>query len=272
MLATQAQSRVDFGEVEMAFAQIARSRRRPVLDVMRQSARRIAFRLALYTQPYGFAAAGKAMGEAAVNRDIRRVFGTISHVFDRISPISVDAARGFWQAAKAGDIARMRAITAAFGIDLEPIRDVEPALHANARNGRGRVGNTHRSGVFVFTDGAVDRYVAHIQKRVGVSAAGWAYCAEQFGGVRSLASGEKGIPRWKRPNGRRHGGAVMVKLDPDNPRVVMENRIPWIMHVCPMVTQNRAIREESETLKREVDRALKHELRRAGFGRTGLFR
>lgn len=257
-------ARTDMSRIAPAFREIARARGRPLAEVMRASGRRIAVRLVKYTQPFGFDDGAKRAGEGAIEGDVRGLFSGAGKMYDRIKRKSEDAARGFWKAYQDGDEAEMARISNSVGLEVRIIQEPDKGLHDKARNNRGRVAQSMIGRYFVSNAEALARYIDDIKKRVGVSAAGWAEAAKTLGGYRGLRAGDS-VPNWKKARGRRHGGAASVTSVERDPRVTMENNVDWLTQICPEVTMNKAIREERETTERELERALQHELRKAGF-------
>lgn len=261
-------ARADFSEVRLAFREIARFRGRPIADVMRQSGRRVAVRLTKYTQPFGFGQDAKALGEGAVERDVRLMFRTESSAFERVRDKAGEGvAKGFWRLMKDGKTQEAQRLLDKYGIRSTIVDEVDRAAHKAARNRKGHVREGSYGRFIVTAAEKVAGYVEELKKRVGLTASGWAAAARDLGGYRGLRAGDN-VPAWKKPNARQGRGDVgggRVESPTRDPRVIAENRVPWLSQACPESTQLRALREEEGTINREVERALQVEARKAGF-------
>ena len=80
--------------------------------------------------------------------------------------------------------------------------------------------------IFVLKEGLIEKYIKHVQKRVGQAMSGWKY------GVLKLDS--KGIPKWAKKHHPKTAGSVKVNKKggrfPDWSAVV-ENKVPYINYV-----------------------------------------
>ena len=259
-------ARPDMTSIQTSFRVIAQARGRPLAQVMRASGRRIAIRLTKYTQPFGFGDTDKTKGEAAVSGDIAKIFDTPKKIADKIAEKEKAAARGFRKLMAQGMFREAEALLARLGIKRTITEAVPVAAHKGARNARGRV--TTREPQFVIANPrTLSTYVREVAKRVGFTAAGWAACARDLGGYRGLSAGDN-VPPWKKPGARgrkSNASGATVTGEANDPIVTMNNEAPWLSKACPRDIQARAIREEIKTTERELDRALKHQMKKAGF-------
>ena len=100
--------------------------------------------------------------------------------------------------------------------------------HRNPRTGRTR---RRADGLFIANASDLDKYIKEVQKRVGLSKAGWAQCALQLPKVVS-GSMTRGIPSWVIKAAKQNGILKNRLGNKDNPEVTMTNTTPWADRVC----------------------------------------
>ena len=259
-------AKVETSQIAASFREIARARGRPLAKVMQASGRRIAVRLTRMTQPFGFESSAKERGESAVKRDVALAFNTPSQVYREVEQKSAFAAKGFWKAVQDMNLQAVERILKSVGIERRIMEYPDRGYHKAARDSRGRVAKSMQDRAMVMVAERVAEYASEVAKRVGISAAGWAECAKQLGGYRGLVSGQS-IPRWKRASGRKHAGRASVASVDRDPIVTMENNVPWLTKICPESTMSKALKQEEQTITKELDRALAHELKRSRLAR-----
>ena len=122
------------------------------------------------------------------------------------------------------------------------VDSIDPQIHQQARTQR-RKRVKKRAGtmsLFLGPRSELQAYVEKQQKKVGMTKAGWAVCAEKIP-VRRASSATRGIPQWVTRNKSRAAASSIVdeSEDEDNPRVTMTNAIPWTSE-CLTDSQARA--------------------------------
>jgi hypothetical protein len=144
--------------------------------------------------------AGKRAGEGSVMRDVNRVYGSPSKLYDAIKAKSQPAARAFWahvqrkRWTEANDIAER--------VTGHRLREFDDGAEHSRRRVRatGRVaGKTPTR--FITEMKHVKRYIREKQKNVGLLASGW-YVAGQRAGLAM-----RGVPAWVQRHTRGSGFA-----------------------------------------------------------------
>jgi hypothetical protein len=162
-------------------------------DIVQRSARLAAVSCAISTQPYGSGIDAKTLGETAVARDIRKVYGTVGEIFGMIRIINPNQAEAFWACIVAGNITKAQGIyrsTLSRGMQINaPWGKFDGGtLHKSARKSRGHVA-IHQGKLLIVTNPkALSRYIARHKNMVGFAKGAWAQIAKQLGGIRGLRS------------------------------------------------------------------------------------
>lgn len=145
--------------------------------------------------------AAKKQGEAAVMRDIWKVYATPSRIYEvlaKSAPWKAKAWYALWKKDKSKSLAFLRANAPASIRSLSLGFDAG-AAHAAARGKNGRVKGGYR--VIVTSSAAVNRYAKTRQKNVGTLASSVPTAAgSSFGAL-------KGIPKWISSKRSRYGYA-----------------------------------------------------------------
>lgn len=131
-----------------------------------------------------------------------------------------------------------------------------PALHARARDSRGRVRRGQRP-VFVLgrrATAAYRSYVRRKQNNVGIARAGWAPALEAGGG---------NVPGWVARHGRRFGTVEDHSARPRQPEMIARNRAPWASRrdEGPRILANAL-----DARRRDMERNLKILLQKSARG------
>lgn len=218
------------GETVAQLIRVAGKMGLEMLDELKVTGRTLAVSLSRSTQPYGADAMAKALGMNAVQRDIRRVFGTPGRMYQELQEHDPRSAPAFWSAWRGRNERVMRYILTVSPVAsrVAVISVPVPAIHKAARRGRGRVVGKGMRAV-VLSKMARDAYIRDRQKRVGLSKGGWASAAAALGGTGTL-------PAWITRHVGGSGGAQVIP-DPVNPQVIIRTDIPWAREVLRMRTQ-----------------------------------
>jgi hypothetical protein len=132
--------------------------------------------------------------------------------------------------------------------------------HKRYRNKRGRVYFRKNKGhIFVLKEGLIEKYIKHVQKRVGQAMSGWKW------GVQKL--GSKGVPKWAQKAFPKSAGSVKVNKKggrfPDWSAVV-SNNVPYINYVGATARPiQRAFDNQQRNLEKRIVQAIKHGARKA---------
>lgn len=150
------------------------------------------------TPPSGNGATGtaaKKRGEAAVMRDIDKVYATASETYLAIAEQSTAAASGFWFAIMHDDITEAQRILSVAGGRWRNIRigEFDKSYHAKSRSKKTGKVSRHVPAQVLLNHRALQKYIREKRKQVGYLASGWSSAASKFGAS---------VPLWI----RRHGG------------------------------------------------------------------
>lgn len=212
--------KVDTREFERSLVQYRVESGKSWREVIREQARLLLVRLLKLTPPRK-----QSEGRKAVAGDIRRVMTD----FGRSDKLS--------------------------RFDLSD--DVHPAEHRRARNTRGRVPKGNSPKVLVKKPAKLKRYITGVQKRVGITKAGWA------AGMRSL--GAK-LPAWVARHGTGFGSVQDATNRSQDPSMRISNHARGI---GPIDRDERilavALRGRARDMKTSLKKKLQHGARRAKF-------
>lgn len=246
-----------FGDFVKKFT---RATGRSVAEVVRQQARLLLRDrngdngIIKFTPPQGMDEA-KAKGDAVVRRDIHRVFLTranaleiakrggvrgIKQAFrDRNDARALDLlnrqqdgtvrVKGYKRGSgTVSDYTQRRRVSSLSNNRLGYLSSVsdkpERAVHKSRQNSRKHVTRLQWSQL-ILSKGALTAYIEEIQKRVGTLKAGWRASAKALG--LSLPPFINAVPR--------ASGDISIKLDGDNPTIVMTNSTPNASRVMQKV-------------------------------------
>lgn len=221
-------------------------------EITRKSARLFCVAAAYSTQPYGDSESARKLGQAAIARDIARVYVTVSRIFQLLDALDASAAKGFYKAVRTGDIEHAREIMHAFGLlDFErlPIGPFDPSIHNQLRfrNRRGRIGRSTKPRLIVTDQRTLVAYSKRMVGRVGFAKSSWASCADAVGGSR-------GIPQWA----KRHRAPATVQdnsNDPD-PRITLTSGVKYMDTVFPDSERAKALDAARARMQSEMRHAM----------------
>jgi len=244
-------------------------------EAVRQFARVACVNLATATQPFGKSRADKAAGELAVESDISKVFYTPQDGgFARSIKAIVAKGRRSDEAKEkfnqrldqyiaSNNTEAISKIARSFNWQGVMFDDIDPAIHQAARTGpRKRV--KKRRGAMHMVIGGNDRlqkYKNQQKRKVGLTKAGWAACAEKIP-LNRESSATRGIPQWvTRHKNRANASIVDRSQDPNNPRVKMTNRAPWTSQVLSTSAINNALEMARGNFVKYMNQQIKYTLR-----------
>jgi hypothetical protein len=225
--------------------------------VLKRLGRLEAVSFARSTQPYtsgdDFASSLKA-GQGAVNRDIRRLFKTGGDVYAEIRATgNKPLASAFYIAyegnklkGKRGAEALMQKSTTKYQ-PLKIERKINPTLHKESRDRRGRVARNRLPKQVVAKDKALDDYIKKKQAMVGLAKSGWASAAREMGGARQIPSWAK---RWK------NTGSATDKTGNGNMQsVIIESKVKYASQALPDGEEEKALRIAAGRLRESLQQA-----------------
>jgi hypothetical protein len=197
------------------------------------------------TQPYGNTPASKKIGEAAVMRDICKVYSYPSPLFLAIRSRHPQDAGAFWEAYKKRDQAAMQAAMERAGYGMAIAQRPDPALHQAARTGRRGGVRSRQSSQLLLQPGSREKYIKAVQKNVGFGKGGWARAAEQLGGTR-------GIPAWAGSKQPGAPGRAIITPHATKPKVVIENDVGYIHEIITPTQISEAVAIAYERLFKQL--------------------
>jgi hypothetical protein len=257
---------------------------------LKQFARVACVNLANTTQPYsgtGDEKTGRSLGEKAVEVDISKVFyspepyggfvnGLSEVAHESFAGRAARSKRGFDADAAtlaftnrvngyaaAGNTAALRKLAKDFNWQ-GVIDQVDPALHQAARRPpRMKVGKADTK-MYLVIGGrktAIATYIKQVQKKVGLTKAGWAKCAELIP-LNRVSSATRGIPGWVTRNKARASGSIVdLSANKTNPKVQMTNATPWASLCISPGQAVAALNLARNKFVEYMNRQIKYELR-----------
>jgi hypothetical protein len=245
-------------------------------EAVKQFARVACVNLATGTQPFGDSKSDKEPGEKAVESDISKVFytpqdGGFARALKAIvakSSRRSDESKQKFNARLDGYLASnnteaISRLARSFNWQGVLFDDIDPQLHQNARRPP-RMRVPKRRGEMYMVIGANERlqkYKDEQKRKVGLTKAGWAVCAEKIP-LQRASSATRGIPQWvTRHKGRATGSIVDSSHDPNNPSVQMTNQTPWTSQVLSASATKEALRLARDNFIKYMNQQIKVTLR-----------
>lgn len=266
----------DSSDLRGRLAEYVRITQRETSETVRQFARVACVNLATETQPFGKDNAAKAMGETAVARDIYKVYYPATgakflrqatryaegyYAKTNQPPDRADKFKtrllGYQMSNNTGALAK---IAADIGFTDAQIDGFDSSRHKSSRDNRGRVRAAKAQLVIGGEDG-LEKYIEETQRKVGLTKAGWAVCAEAIP-LNRTSSATRGIPQWvTRNKGRASGRIEDQSQDLTNPRVRMTNATPWASQVLTPQSAKQALELARDNFIKYMNTAIKKTLR-----------
>jgi hypothetical protein len=191
------------------------------IEFLKRAGREIAVSLATSTVPYGASESARMLGEAAVRRDIARVYVPVGRVFSTFpNQAHADA---FWAALSKRNFNQAQNIVDSYHPLYRniPIRTFDGGVAHQAARKKGKVLANQRPTMIVQTDRRLDTYIKQEVGHVGEAKGGWAACAKILGNMR-------GIPQWvTRHAGKLSGGAVTEDYSGSVKKITLQNQVPY---------------------------------------------
>ena len=221
---------------------------------LRQEARLMAVSLATQTQPFGTGSEGQGKGQAAVERDVSRLFATPSTAYSAIlGKDGPKLAREFYVLTSQGKpsdaqhLLSERSSSAMAGLPIGT--KVNPDIHSAYGPGKGTGRRTAKQ--IVIDAKSRERFIKQKQRLVGFAKSGWASCARSLGGTR-------GIPGWVSRN-KGPGSVVDNSRAAINPTIILRNEVGYIDKVLTPA----GIANAYQIGRRRVEKMMEIALRKA---------
>lgn len=194
-----------------------------IVPLVKQEARLFVRDVVKVTPPASsgtFGMQAKKQGEAAVARDIARIYGTASKAYVDMALRDKNAAGAFWKAIQAGDLVRAKEIMQkAGGTRYRGTQSIAPFDGGVMHERFSRQGRVNRDRVMMLvTDAKTLRaYVKKMQGQVGLLASGWVRAARKVG---------QSLPAWVTRHGDRRGACVVIESG-DKVAIIISNKVRY---------------------------------------------
>jgi hypothetical protein len=110
-------------------------------------------------------------------------------------------------------------------------------------------------------EGELEKYVEYTQKKVGLTKAGWAKCAEAIK-LNRVSSSTRELPKWITRNMYRATGTIVdSSADKTNPKVQMTNTTPWASNVLSPTSAKNALELARKNFIEYMNTTIKKTLR-----------
>lgn len=205
--------------------------------------------------------AAKRHGEAKVESDIRKLYGTPSDAYAMIkaSKANEGEAAGFWQHYKKGEIDHAATLfRKATGRGFGAFDDGK--LHKSWRNKRGNVSAKGKANFFVSNPDALKAYIRLIKSHVGWLAAGWNQACAMLG-----VQPPQWIWRHSSP------GAGTVETTESRVTITMTNRVRYVDNINDWQRRIQyAVNSQAAALNRRSEDYMKKLFQNQGFKLSGF--
>ena len=240
----------------------AEIRKVTIPDAVMLNARLLCVELARRTQPFGNS---DESGRGRVEKDIGKIIKypvQLSQMADRINDKKIAKSIRKLIVSKRYDVLEKVFRNIGFlntwtGFEiLTGSSEIKP-IHNEARiKTTGRT-KSRGSKLFIASSSDLTSYISGVQKRVGMSKAGWAECATQLKKV-NKGSLLTGFPTFVQ-NAIKSGTGDVVNNTSDlkNPKVTLINKIPWVDRICPAREQLNALQFVSTKMRTQMNHILK---------------
>ena len=201
----------------------------------------------------------KKQGEAAVARDIAKVYGTPSKVYLRLRAKAAGLERAYWKAIKEKNvktIERIRRSLSEISFDdfQVPIGFDQGVAHQMRRK-RGRVKGDQVD--YIIDDPKeLRRYVKKMQARVGLLASGWVRAARKLG---------QPLPGWVTRHGDRRGACAVIQSE-ERVMIIISNKVKFTTQQDMHRRSYYVLGYRQRALARRMPYVIRAALRKARLG------
>lgn len=249
-------------KLQQAFIRYASITGKKLGAVVKQNARLIAWNLMHNTQPYGMDLAARKMGDAAVVRDVGKVYAPASAIYKELLETgAVKAAKSWYKLVKNGEFKKAQDLLRQTTIqdrNASISSPLDPALHQAARNSRGRV-SRHRVAQIVPNAKEVRDYAKKRAGLVGFGKAGWLTAASQLGSISR-------VPAWiTRHKGKAPGHAEDQTERQNDPYVVLYNDVRYASKILTDSEKAKALKIQTEKMLAHIEHVLVNSAKEAGM-------
>ena len=246
-------------------------------QAVKQFARKACIYLAVETQPFGKDEAAQAKGETAVAADIYKVYlPATGYKFNKMatriaenynaktgnanpnaSSKFQDRLTRYQMANNTGALARIASSMKFRDVALDTF---DRQRHRDRRGSRGTV-RPGKQQLMIGAEDELEKYVEYTQKKVGLTKAGWAKCAELIK-LNRVSSSTRELPKWITRNMSRATGSIVdSSADKTNPKVQMTNTTPWTSNVLSPQSAKSALELARKNFIEYMNTSIKKTLR-----------
>lgn len=214
-----------------------------------------------YTPPYDksdFTSGPKAKkaGEAAVVRDIGRVYWTVNQLFGALKDAGhLPAARSIRKLCTLGQFGQAEEVLRATGVRYRnvPISFFDGGkAHGASRTRSGRVFR-HVPALIVVDALPLKTYVTECKKRVGFTRAGWISA-----GLAAAIGGMSGFPVWIKRWSGSAPGAGFIRDGGNGIMVRLKNAVSWASNALPDGRIADALQDARTKLEKQMEHIIKY--------------
>jgi hypothetical protein len=253
---------VEQEKLQQAFHKYAAVTGKKLGAVVKQNARLIAWNLMHNTQPYGMTLASRKLGEAAVIRDVGKVYAPASAIYQQLLEIgAAKFAKAWYKLVKSGefqkaeDMLRKTTLTDRNASISAPLN---PELHRSIRNNSGRV-SRQRAAQIVPDAKEIKNYGKQRAALVGFGKAGWLTAASSLGSIAR-------VPAWiTRHKGKAPGHADDHTDRNTDPYVVLHNDVRYASKILTDGEKANALKIQTEKMLAHIEHVLVNSAKEAGF-------
>jgi hypothetical protein len=222
-MASPRRTKVDIAPLMAKLKAIPGAMEEVIVPLVKQEARLFVRDVVKFTPPASagtFGMQAKKQGEAAVARDIARIYGTASKAYVDMALRDKKAAQAFWKAIQANDLVKAREIMQKIGgARYSGTRSIAPfdggVMHERFRR-RGKV-ERDRVMMLVTDPKQLKAYVKKMQGQVGLLASGWVRAARKLG---------QSLPAWVTRHGDRRGACVVIESG-EKVAIIISNKVRY---------------------------------------------
>lgn len=266
----------DTSDLRGRLAEFTRLTGKETKEAVKQFARVACVNLATETQPFGKDDKAKAKGETAVARDIYNVYYPATGY--KFHKQATKIAENYYAKTNAssgssdkfqnrltryqmeGNTWALYTIATDLGFKDIAYDSFDSQRHKGRRDNRGRT-RPGKGQLIVGAEDQLEKYIESTQRKVGLTKAGWAKCAEAIPLTRA-SSATRGIPRWVTRNKKGASGSISNQSnDPINPRVTMTNSTPWTSTVLSPSQARKALNLARDNFVKYMNQTIKGTLR-----------
>lgn len=240
----------------------AEIRKVTIPDAVMLNARLLCVELARRTQPFG---TSDESGKGRVGNDIGKIIKyplQLTQMADRVQDKKIAKRIRQLIVSKKYDVLEIVFRKIGFLNKWTGLEGLTGSSQMKSIHNDARVKTTGRtkprgSKLFIASPSDLNPYISEVQKRVGMSKAGWADCATKLKKV-NKGSLLTNIPKFVQ-NAIKQGTGDVIDNSSDlkKPKVTLINKIPWVDRICPAREQLNALQFVATKMRSQMNNILK---------------